>query len=159
MTHRNAPRGLAWAMLTVPVLLLGSVPAPTTAADPPAQGDPSARKLLEFYQARYRRDAQALAGSLDGIDAEIRRRVLTREPGALRGAVAYATSQEAPARKCFQDLLDLGRRYNEWAVTSGLPAVFAVEVRDVLGPRRREAIRPLLLPLLGEADLAGWEDP
>ena len=159
MTDRRTPRGRGWAIIAVPVLLLGSVPAPAIAADPTAQGDPSARTLLEIYQERYRREAQALALSLDVIDAEIRKRLLSPEPGALWDAVSYATTRDAPVRKTYKNLIELGKRYNEWAVKFGLPSTFAVQARDVLGSRRREAIRPLLLPLLGEAGRAAWDDP
>ena len=128
------------------------------AQEPRPIDEVSTQQLLDLYRERCQRDIESLAQSLDGLDNTIRQRVLSSDDRAIGDAISLAWKQGVEARRLYANLLEVPRRYNLWARRAGLRAEFSVREEDTRGNKPREAIRPLILPLLGETARAAWSD-
>lgn len=138
--------------------MIATVPALLTVCFVCAADDPrrSNDALLQVYQERCRRESAALIERLDRLDDELQRLVPVREDESLIVAVETSWARGREARDLFRDLSRCAAKYDGWARSAGLPATFSVLGGGALP--RWEALRPLLLPLLG-AEKAGWQEP
>lgn len=146
------------AIVAAILTMLAAAPG-VRAQTPDADEMPSAKRLREVYRERCRREVESLSTALDRLDAEVLAKIPAEADATLGEAVAFAWSRGARARSLFAALRECPRRYTRWAREAGLPDGFAIGDEVLVANSRREAIRPLLLPVIDDPARSGWADP